>query len=601
MNGMHRINKYCFFSIIFISLGYINYANGQNKVKVYQQDNVKFILKPLRINENQDETTPYRKILLDYPVNVYKHLLEKEKNESKIPWKYTPFTWSHSFFEHAGVSLIDLNQDGWLDIFAIINGEPRIYINTRNNGFSPHTIYNNLQHVNSGFWADYNNDGHLDVYLTRYARLHLGSSTLFPLSNILLRNNGDLTFTDVTKESNLLKKTFTQGAAWADYDNDGDLDLYVSNFGQNNELLTNRGTFHDYEPDQFYRNENGEYFTNIFRYKNLPYQQQKNKLWKLGKNFTDQNGIIETDKFASMQPIWFDCNNDSKQDLFIPTRFRKSFVSINLGNDAFKNQPLPLLTQSNGAIIQDFNNDGFFDILEITMNNKHTIFFNNGQCQFDKIKKLVTDPEEHMSWGGISLDTFNTGYKDIYFISGYPVNTNYITLSYKENKKAKPSSIFKFAVMTANKNQYYRNNKNQNFINKSFNYSLSDFGTSRGIAKGDINNDGKIDFVMNNIDNGLSVHLNQSKTLNNSLSIQLLSENKKNLYNVGAKVSIFANNTWQHDNIRAGDSLLSQNSNILHFGLGLAKKADKIKIKWANGKKTLLKDIPANNQLIIFN
>ena len=220
-----------------------------------------------------------------------------------------------SNFFAGGISVVDFNNDGYLDIFVAGKNSSRLYKNQGNGTFIDVTKSSGISdayNTVAGMWADYDNDGFADLLLVNYQDAN-GKAE----QNILYHNNGDGTFRDVSSESGLNHKDYSSSAAWADIDNDGDLDLFISNFGKLH-LSKDRKIVGLSQVDRLYRNDNGHFVEIAKRAGVAGKQQQFENLSEIDKQ------RIEGERGFSFQPIWFDFNNDGFIDLFVASDFGNS-------------------------------------------------------------------------------------------------------------------------------------------------------------------------------------------------------------------------------------------------------------------------------------
>jgi hypothetical protein len=283
-------------------------------------------------------------------------------------------------FYGCGVSYCDFNQDGWDDLsFAMDGVAPRFYINT--NGVLALTSFNipNSEETKQVLWVDYDNDGDLDVFLAnRFAQ------------NKLFENDGDFNFTDITSTSGFVNNPYeeTFGASWADYDGDGDLDVYVCNF--------------NFEPFQgvtnfLYRNNGDGTFANV----------------------SVAAGVSNGYK-TSFQAVWFDYNNDNLTDLFvINDRLDfKNYLYKNNGDGTFADMSalsgLDVAMYAMSATAGDFNNDGWFDLYVSNGVQGNSLFINNQNTTFTDVASLYEVEGNTICWGANWIDYDNDTWQDLY-------------------------------------------------------------------------------------------------------------------------------------------------------------------------------------------
>ena len=332
------------------------------------------------------------------------------------------------------------------------------------------------------------------------------------------------------------------GAAWADYDNDGDLDLYIINFERRNIL---------------YRNNGDGTFTDV----------------------TEEAGVGHNG--MSLQPIWFDYNDDGLLDLFVATDFGISPLYRNNGDGTFTDvtEEAGLLKygEGMGVDVGDFDNDGDLDIY-VTNYDENYLWRNNGDGTFTDVAEELGVDDDNTGMGVHFFDFDNDGDLDLYITNGFM------------GESAKKS--FK------QKNVFYVNNGDGTFTELTEKAGLVNEAVGRGAAFGDYDNDGDVDIYVINVDSPSILYRNEVGNRSNWLIIRTVGT-ISNRDGIGAKVKVIAGNLIQIQTVISGSSYLCQNSLQLEFGLADHTMVDEIEIIWPSGIVQRLHDISANQIITI--
>lgn len=485
-------------------------------------------------------------------------------------------------FFGGGVSMVDFNNDGMVDIFIAGNKENTLLLNLGNSKFSDITnkagISKQLNSV-AGIWGDYNNDGYPDLFVVNYI-----DKDKQPKMNTLYRNNRDGTFSNVTEKVGLIHRDFSSSAAWADYDNDGDLDLFVSNYGIANVTGQNQIAGVS-QQDRLYRNDIGKFEDVTYKagVGGKALKTQKLNQIEINKN-AENRGF-------SFQPVWFDYNNDNLIDLFVTSDFGISQLYKNHGDGRFKNVTeqagLTAFNTGMGVDVVDINQDGYFDLL-VTTTTQNKLWINQKNGSFkDNAKAYGLEDTHRIGWGVSAFDVNNDTNNEVFIVNGLIMKRQSALTEYNNTIDKIRSG-----------NRLFLNGSRSHFSSANSKHQLHNYNMGRGLAIGDINNDGHMDFAITNRDQTHFILYQNQGTLNNSLTIKLVGT-KSNRLAIGAKVSVYVNKKVQHKIVSAGTSFLSQHSLVLHFGVGQAKKIDKIVITWPGGQQQTLKNVETTNQLLI--
>ncbi len=487
-----------------------------------------------------------------------------------------------------GVALLDFDKDGWLDIY-FVNApivdtftDPEIlshlYRNNRDGTFKDVTREANIGKPGWGMGAcagDYDGDGWLDPYVTC-----LGNNKLYA-------NNGDGTFEEVAQRVGLDERRWSTGCTFGDYDNDGDLDLFVSNyldfsledlpyFGEGRPCQY-RGFLVHCGPrglpgagDGLYRNNGDGTFADVSRLA----------------------GVDDPARYYGMGAVWTDVNNDGFIDLFVANDSGPNYLYRNNQNGTFNEIGLlsgAALGQdgseqaSMGVALGDYDRDGRIDVFVTNFSEeynalyRHTRGFSYTDMSF--ASQTAQSGVPHMGWGTEFFDYDNDGWLDLLVVNGH--------LYSNVDNCAEPKLL-------------YHNNRNGTFseVPSPSGSALMERRVSRGAAFGDLDNDGDIDVVVNQLDGKPMVLRNEHGNRGNWLRIKAEGR-AKNSFALGARIKVVAGDLIQRSEIRSGASYLSQHDLRLHFGLGRRKSVDLVEVQWPGGGTTRREHIQANQEIRI--
>jgi enediyne biosynthesis protein E4 len=495
----------------------------------------------------------------------------------------------------AGVALFDYDNDGRLDIF-LVNGAPltdptpkgsipqksgpqywnRLFHQKPDGTFEDVTEKAGLQGSGYGMGVavgDYDNDGYEDLYVTAYG------------GNKLYHNNGNGTFTDVTEKAGVAGSGWSTSAAWVDLDGDGLLDLVVLRYVQwDFEDIwcgEHKEGYRSYcHPDIFqpvsplvYHNDGNGHFTEV---------SQRIGLSKPGKGL----GIALADY-----------DRDGHVDLFVANDSMVEFLYHNKGDGTF--EEVGLLSQvavdgdgrtfaGMGVDFADYNNDGWPDLVITDLaNQRYALYQNNGDSTFTYASfsaGLARSTMQHSGWGVRFLDYDNDGWKDLLIAQGHDLDTielNYPNLHYREPMLLLRNTRRDFADVSADSGAVFHES-----------------WVARGMAIGDIDNDGRIDAVVTTNDGPAYILRNETPTQNHWLTLKLVGH-KSNRDAIGAEVKLVTAKGLQFATVSTAGSYLSSSDKRVHFGLGSESVAQTIEIRWPSGILETLKNIPADQILQI--
>ncbi|SDS53644.1 Por secretion system C-terminal sorting domain-containing protein [Formosa sp. Hel1_31_208] len=438
-----------------------------------------------------------------------------------------------------GVSFCDFDNDGWDDLtLTSVDGDEVRFFKNVNGSFVEQNF--NLQYLNyetkSVTWVDFDNDGDNDLFVS--------SETV---GNKLLENAGNMTFQDITSTSGIsINNLYTDGVTWGDYNNDGFLDVFLSN-----------RTF--LVPNKLYKNDGDGTFTDVS--------------FQAGINLNPE---------LTLCSVFLDINNDGLQDIYVSNDrdLFKNKLYKNNGDGTFDDISMSsgtdIAIDAMTATVGDYNNDGYFDIY-VTNNNiiGNYLLRNNGDETFTNVAISSGTVFSSFSWGAVFFDADNDESLDLYVCAVSDGSTGFL-----------PGGFF-------------LNNGNSSFTlnNSSF---PNDTRSSYSNAIGDIDNDGLIDLVVTNrFDEDIFLWKNTS-VLSNSNWIKLkLVGTTSNRDGVGTRIEISVNGEKQYRYSHCGEGYLSQNSKLKHIGLGDHTVIDYVKLTWLSGVEDIIYNVPVNQVLTV--
>src|SRR5229473_1768895 len=428
---------------------------------------------------------------------------------------------------------------------------------------------------------DYDNDGNLDLFVTYFG------------TNVLYHNNGNGTFTDVSRESGLLQSEehWNTGAAFVDYNRDGHLGLFVSNYVDHQYGLL----LYDSNPALMGQQSPVLYgVAGLKGTKNLLYRNNGNGTFT---EVSEAAGIRKAETTFGFTPCVGDYDNDGWTDIYVADDSTPSLLFMNnrYGTSLDSGMPNRLAYDANGrtqggmgADCVDYDGDGLLDIVKTNFSDEMpSLYHNEGKGFFADVTVPAGLAGETTSvkWGTGFIDFDDDGRPDLVIVSGSIYSPGAGT------HHQLPKTDSKLILM--------RNIDGSRFVNVSDQAgpAFAESRCSRGAAFGDIFNTGRIDVVLNNLNDYPSLLRNQSPPTNAWLLVKLIGT-KTNRAAIGSRVSVDANSRRQVQEVRSGGSFCSQNDLRLHFGLGTTKDA-RVQVRWLGGAEETFEHLPANRLVVI--
>lgn len=546
----------------------------------------------------------------------FKNQLKEDEKNNILRYEY--------FYNGGGVAVGDLDNDGFEDIFFTGNmTSNKVFKNLGNWKFEDKTKSAGV--AGKDIWttgvsmADVNGDGLLDIYVC-----YSGKGKPESRGNELWINQGNFTFKDEAKEYGLADPSNSTQGLFFDFDRDGDLDLYLLNHHIEaiNELEFSdvKDIRHPYAGDKLLRNDNGKFV-----------------------DISAQAGIKGSALGFGLGVVSADINQDGWPDILVTNDYiEPDYLYINNGDGTFTDRMTEYFQHishfSMGADISDINNDGKPDIYTLDMlpedNERQKLLYgpenyeqyalmikegfyhqsmrnmlqiNQGDGLFTEVGQLANISNSDWSWSALFFDATNNGKKDLFITNGYYRDyTNRDFLKYKgdyyfkqaiANEKADTLQLVTTMTSTPIHNYIFENTGNLNFEDRSSQWGFDEKGFSSGSAYGDLDNDGDLDLVVNNLNDQASIYENVSPKKN---WIQIsLKENSANTFAFGAKVEVFTGDENQMLEVQPVRGFQSSVSPRLQFGVGNFKSVTSIRVLWPDGSGQLVENIPANQYITI--
>lgn len=533
-------------------------------------------------------------------------------------------------YNGGGVAVGDIDNDGLRDIFFTGNMvSSRLYLNKGNLQFEDIT---DSAGIATDRWAygpsmvDINNDGYIDIYVSVSGPPW---SKAEERANLLFINNGDRTFTEAAAAYNVADTSFSTQTAFFDYDGDGDLDFYLLNNAPGefarDEAERHPAGIRSQSPtsyDRLYRNNGDGTFTDV--------SNEAGILKEIGFGL----GIVVTDLNADGWPDIYISNDETPNDV----------VYENNGDGTFTDKARVWFKHTSfagmGVDVADFNNDGWFDVLQTDMvaedlpsrkrmtgamtydfaterqrrgfqrdysanslqlNNGVT---SNGELVFSEIAHLAGVPYTSWTWSPLFADFDNDGYKDILVTNGYPkavIDYDYQTRAFAARRAGQIDRAIAMLdeLHSYNVSNYmFRNEGDLTFSDKTSAWGTERPSFSYGASITDLDNDGRLDIVINNIDAPAFIYHNVQPSDDSSHYLQIeLKGERPNNRGLGSKITIVAGGIRQYIYYSPYRGYISTMDDRVHFGLGDAQRVDSVEVKWPDGRYQLLTDVAVDRVL----
>ncbi|MYA56497.1 CRTAC1 family protein [Candidatus Poribacteria bacterium] len=516
--------------------------------------------------------------------------------ESEIHFRHTDGESGKRLFNEqygAGGGFFDYDNDGYLDIY-LINARPQgeqvtvplptnvLYHNNGDGSFTDVTSLAGMGDTRYGVGAttgDYDNDGDIDLYLTNFG------------DNALYRNNGDGTFTDVAPTAQVADTGWGTSCAFADFDNDGFLELYVSNYAKYT-LDANKPCYrHNIavycgpssylpQPDVLYRNNRDGTFIDL----------------------TEQSGLLSVPAAHGLGVAIGDSDNDGDTDIYVANDQDFNFLFENLGDGTFEEvgllsgvscSDIGKAEAGMGVAFADYDNDGKLDLTVSNFQNETNTLYHNEGDNFFMDATIPAGIAEHthryLGWGIGFLDYDNDGYKDIFVANGHTMDNiaevDRSTTTPQQNLLFRNLGDGKFENVTAAMGEGFALRK-----------------TSRAAAFGDYDNDGDIDILVTNWNQTVDLLKNEGGNRNNWIQVQAIGT-KSNRSGIGARIKIVCrtlggDELTQYAEVKSSGSYLAFSDLRVHFGVKDAERIDLLEIRWNSGIVDTVTNLPVNQRLI---
>jgi hypothetical protein len=476
--------------------------------------------------------------------------------------------------------MVDINGDGFQDIYVCRAGPAQagalpnlLFINQRDNTFKEEAKAYGLDYNGSTTQAaffDYDRDGDLDVYLVTNVMNMKGPNNIrkkqndgsSPNTDRLLRNNGNGTFSDVSKDAGILEEGYGLGISVLDVNNDGWQDIYISNDYVSNDLL------YINQKDGTFRNSISGYF------RHQSYSAMGNDASDI-----DNDGLVD---FITLDML--PEGNERRKNMFGLMNYDRHLSELKMG---YQPQFMRNTLQHNNG-----NRPG------------------SNEPFFSEIGRYSGVHATDWSWSALFADYNNDGFRDLMITNGYPkdiTNRDFVIYRMAEHEQQMRSGNSSNGRLTEAlkqvegahvPNYLYDNNHDLTFTDRSAEWGFDVPSFSNGAAYADLDNDGDLDLVMNNIDQEAFIYQNHSERFpeHHFLNVRLKGT-KENPYGFGAKITVYANNKLQFTEHSPYRGYQSTVSNTLHFGLGKSLLVDSVRVVWPDGKTQLLVKIKADQFL----
>ncbi|MCX6254243.1 MAG: VCBS repeat-containing protein [Bacteroidia bacterium] len=536
------------------------------------------------------------------------------------------------FNNGAGIAAGDINNDGLTDLYFTSNQKPnKLYLNKGNLRFEDITDAAGVE--GKGDWktgvtmADVNGDGFLDIYVCQvgnYKNLH-GKNQLFI-------NQGNLKFKEETHDYGLDFQGFSTQAAFFDYDMDGDLDMYLLNHSVH--------TSRSYGDSSLRFEKDSLAGDRLFRNDEVDGRRVFHEV-------TRQAGIYSSQIGYGLGVNICDINNDGSPDIYVSNDFHENdYLYINNGNGTFSERLTEFFAHTSrssmGNDVGDINNDGLLDVMVLDMlpdeekirkqsggeddyelfrlkRNygyyyqfvRNTLQLNLGGGMFSEIGLLAGVYSTDWSWSPLFCDVDNDGWKDLFITNGIYRRAN--DLDYikfltggnrffptQDNSRVPDKVLYEKMPLYPNINYIYKNNGDLTFSNMAKAWGFNIRSYSNGSTYADLDNDGDLDLIVNNINDQAYIYRNNASTqLDNHFLSVVLKGKGLNTRGIGARVTLYCSGQKQVAEQFPTRGFLSATSDVLHFGLGLVNVIDSLVVRWPDLSEQTIKDVPVDKLITL--
>lgn len=541
-----------------------------------------------------------------------------------------------NFYNGGGVAIGDINNDSLPDIYMTANiGPNKLYLNKGNFKFEDISetagIEGNKPWSTGVVMADINQDGLLDIYVSNAGNLKGNNH-----DNDLYINNGDLTFTEKAREYNLAESGFSTHASFFDYDKDGDLDAYILN--NSNIPVSSLG----YAEQREVRAQDWKNVPHIFRGVGDMLLRNDN-----GKfvDVSEEAGIYGSLIGFGLGIMVTDINGDLYPDIYVSNDFyERDYLYINNQDGTFseeiKKWTSHLSLSAMGIDMADINNDGHtdvfitdmlpegdqrvksvmefegYDIFKLKQQKdfsqqyiQNTLQLNNGNGSFSEVAYHSGIAATDWSWAGLLFDMDNDGLRDIYITNG--INHDLTDLDFVDffaneiiqkmaltGKKQSIDSIISKMPIAPQSNYAYRNKGDITFDDATKDWGLKIPSLSNGAAYGDLDNDGDLDIVVNNVNMQAFIYQNNAEKLTDNNYLKLsLNGSDQNKFAIGATVKLYHNDHTVTQEMIPSRGFQSSMDHVMTIGLGKTKTVDSLRVIWPDGRTQKLTSVEANQWL----
>ena len=572
----------------------------------------------LFISCSKNENLLFEKLSPEESNVKFNNQLDESKDISILDYLY--------YYNGGGVALGDINNDGLVDIYFTSNqGKNKLYLNKGGNKFEDISVKAGIEGESDwktgSIMADVNGDGYLDIYVCAVVGING-----FEGHNELFINNKNNTFTESASDYGLDLDNYSSSVAFFDYDVDGDLDMYLLNHAIHSEASYGKADIRNkrnYESgDKLFRNDNGKFV-----------------------DVSAQAGIFGGANGYGLGIAVSDFNLDGYPDIYVCNDFHEDdYYYLNNGDGTFtesmKNYFGHTSRFSMGVDVADINHDGFPDIMTLDMlpedekvlksssgddnpqmlkvrteklgyhyqYTRNMLQINQGGKHFTETALLSGVAASDWSWSSLFADYDQDGEQDIFICNGIPKRPNdldYIKYFSNDHVKTKLNTTKLLDRQALSKmpkgnvtNYIFQGAKDLEFKNKSKEWIENDSIISNGGAYADLDNDGDLDIVTNNLNSVASIYINKTNNKANYLKLKLRFKGK-NTFGIGSKVISYVKGKKQFKEIQTTRGFQSSSEPIIHFGYGKIKQVDSIQVIWPDKTVQTLKNVKTNQTLII--